>query len=359
MSADVDLELVRALQPDSGASSEARNQARAALLVAIGNTDNPGPQRARARLGLALLPSIGLIGAAVAVAAAIVITAGLNGGAGQPASAAAAMLQRAARVASASGGPRELGPGEYWYVHSRETVSSAVFPAKKGNRGHVLVIVDALTSYDRQDWIGVDKRGYYTTRIVRIQFLSAAAQKRWERDGRPAPLSVQGSSSLPADAFDRPYKQLLALPTNVDALYKVVQGDAGKGSAVWQRHEMFTVIGDLLRMDPIPARVRAALYRVAARIPGIQALGLTHDGLGRPALAIALNDTLYGQRDELLFDPRTASLLGETSVVVKPGPKYHVKPGTVRTGSTYITSGIVQRIGQHPGRQNQVGTPEP
>lgn len=93
------------------------------------------------------------------------------------------------------------------------------------------------------------------------------------------------------------------------------------------RHEMFTVIGDLLRRDPLPARVRAFLYRVAARIPGIQALGPTHDGLGRPALAVALNDTLYGERDELLFDPRTASLLGETSVVVKPGPKYHVKPG--------------------------------
>jgi hypothetical protein len=161
-------------------------------------------------------------------------------------------------------------------------------------------------------------------------------------------VNAPGTQPRPADGFDRPYKQLLALPTNVNALYKVVEDDAGEGSRAWQRHEMFTVIGDLLRMDPIPARVRASLYRVAARIPGIQALGVTHDGLGRPALAIALNDTLYGQRNELLFDPRTATLLGETSVVVKPGPKYHVKPGTVRTGSTYITSGIVQRLGQHP-----------
>jgi hypothetical protein len=103
-------------------------------------------------------------------------------------------------------------------------------------------------------------------------------------------------------------------------------------------------------MNPIPARVRAALYRVAAGITGIQTLGLTHDALGRPALAIALNDTLYGERDELLFDPRTASLLGENSVVVKPGSKYHVQPNTVRTGSTYITSGIVERIDQHPRR---------
>jgi hypothetical protein len=93
------------------------------------------------------------------------------------------------------------------------------------------------------------------------------------------------------------------------------------------------------------AKVRAALYLVAARIPGIQMLGATHDGIGRPALAIALNDSLYGMREELLLDPHTSALLGESSVVVKPPAKYHVKPGTVRTGSTYITSGIVDRIG--------------
>jgi hypothetical protein len=349
MSTDLDLELVRELHPAGDASPEARDRARAALLVAIGSRGEPRPQRARARLRFPLLPSIGLLGATVAAGVAIVIATGLNGGAGQPASAAAAMLQRAARVAAASGGPRVLRPGEYWYVHSRETTNGAVFLGKNGSHGHVLVIVNALTSYDRQDWIGVGRRSAFTTRIVGIRFLSAAAREQWKRAGRPAPLG-QGSSSLPADAFDRPYKELLALPTNVDALYRVVKRQAGKGSAAWQRHEMFTVIGDLLRRDPIPARVRAALYRVAARIPGIQALGLTHDGLGRPALAIALNDTLYGDRAELLFDPRTAALLGETSVVVKPGPKYHVKPGTVRTGSTYITSGIVQRIGQHPHR---------
>jgi hypothetical protein len=350
MSADVDLELVRELHPRSDGSREARDRARAALLAAVSQANDPRPPRRRARPRLPLLPSIGLLGAVAAVAAVIVIAVGLNGGAGQPASAAAAMLQRAARAAAAAGGPRQLRPGEYWYVHSRETTNGAIFPDRNGRPGHDLVIVDALTTYDRQDWIGVDKRGAYTTRIIGTKFLSVAARHQWERDGRPAPLSGQGRSSIPADGFDRPYKQLLALPTNVGALYNVVKGDAPQGSPAWRRHEMFTTIGDLLRMNPIPARVRSALYRVAARIPGIQTLGLTHDALGRPALTIALNDTLYGERDELLFDPRTASLLGENSVVVNPGPKYHVQPGTVRTGSTYITSGIVQRIGQHPRR---------
>ena len=348
MSADTELELIRRLHPVSDASGSARDRARTALLAAASAAAEPRRSRARTRLRLRLRPSIGLLGAALGTTAAIMIAAGLNGGSGQPAYAAAAMLQRAARVAAAAGGPRVLRPGEYWYVHTRETVNSAVFPTKNARRGRVLVIVDALTSYDRQDWIGVDKRGYFTSRVVGVTFLSAAAREQWVRAGRPAPLNAPGNEPRPADGFDRPYQQLLALPTNVNALYKVVKDDAGQGSPAWQRHEMFTVIGDLLRMDPIPPRVRASLYRVAARIPGIQALGLTHDGLGRPALAIALNDTLYGERDELLFDPRTATLLGETSVVVKPGPKYHVKPGTVRTGLTYITSGIVQKLGQHP-----------
>jgi hypothetical protein len=125
---------------------------------------------------------------------------------------------------------------------------------------------------------------------------------------------------------------------------------AGNGSAASKNAEIFTEIGDLLRYQPIPAKVRAALYLTAARIPGIQMLGLTHDGIGRPALAVALNDTSSGIRNELLFDPHTYALLGENSVVVKPPPAYHVKPGSVRTGSTYVTFGVVKRIGQVPSR---------
>jgi hypothetical protein len=54
-----------------------------------------------------------------------------------------------------------------------------------------------------------------------------------------------------------------------------------------------------------------------------------------------------GERAELLFDPRTAQLLGERYTVLKPGPKFHVKPGTVDYEATYISSAIVGRIGRH------------
>jgi len=117
--------------------------------------------------------------------------------------------------------------------------------------------------------------------------------------------------------------------------------DPARFAAVFDRHyeEIWAYLGR-----------RAGLYLVAARIPGIQVLGLTRDGIGRPALAVALNDTLYGERSELLFDPKTSALLGERTIVVKPPPKYHVKPGTISEGATYITSGIVERLGQVPSR---------
>lgn len=353
MSTDMDLKLVRELHPESEESSPARDRARAALLAQIATATGAPARRRRVGRRLPLLPSIGLAVAVAAAVAAVVIAAGLRGGAAQPASAAPAVLERAALTAKASGGPRELRAGEYWYEHSREIVNGAGFADTNHHRGG-LVIVDAVTVYDRQVWMGLDKRGLVKQRFVAVRFLSPAARRQWVRAGRPPASSAPLNIPLPADPFDPPYKQLLALPTNVDALYKVIEHRAGKGTpsgqrgTVWQRHEMLIVIGDLLREQPVPAGVRAALYRVAARIPGIEVAGLTHDAIGRPALAITLNDTFDGLRNELLFDPRTANLLAEASVVVKPPPAYHVKPGTMFGGITYMASGIVQQIGQLP-----------
>ena len=343
----IDLELVRELHPPS-AGPPARERARQALLASIESTAPPRRRRQRARPRLGLAP-LGVAGALAAVAVGIVVAVSLRGGAANPPPAAGVVLARAARVAEASGGPRQLRPGEYWYVKSIWTTAGASV-ADHAHPGASIQLPDTLSTYERQAWIGLDRLGRVESHVVgSITFLSAAARQQWIRAGRPRELPGY-NGSLPRNAFIRPYRQLLALPTNVDALWKLLYREAGTGAPGWKRHEMFTEIGDLLREDPIPAKVRAALYLVAARIPGIQVLGLTHDAVGRPALAVALNDTLYGERSELLFDPKTSALLGERSVVVKPPPKYHVKPGTVSEGATYITAGIVERIGQVPTR---------
>jgi hypothetical protein len=358
MTHDVDLELVRDLHPPAdepmvSAAAKGRERARVALMAEIERADIPqrrGWTFDRPRLRGRRLGPLGALGIAASLGVAVALALLLRGGAANPTSAAAAVLQRAAHAAAASGGPRQLRPGEYWYVKSYDTSAGALVAARPSVRGGLRVIVDALQTTERQVWLGVDRPGLIVTRVTRpITFLSVAAREQWIRYGRPRQITPTGRTLLPADSFIRPYRQLQALPSKVDALWRVIERGAGKGSPAWKRHEMFIEIGDLLREDPIPAKVRAALYLVAARIPGIRMLGVTHDGIGRPALAVALNDSLYGMREELLLDPHTSALLGESQVVVKPPASYHVAPGTVRTGSTYITSGIVERIGQVPG----------
>ncbi len=142
--------------------------------------------------------------------------------------------------------------------------------------GGLNTIVDALGTEERQVWIGVDKPGLILTRIMRpITFLSPAARRQWIRMGRPAEVAVPGRRvGLPRDAFIRPYRQLLALPVNAERMWRMLYREAGKGSAAWKRHEMFTEVGDFLREEPLPAKVRAALYLAAARIPDIRLLGL-------------------------------------------------------------------------------------
>jgi hypothetical protein len=354
VTADLDLDLVRELHPpaEHAGAGDARECARAALLAEIDRRPNRQPTSNHPRWRRPRLASLGALGVAAAVAAVaagVIVALSLRGGAANPPPAAAeVILRRAAIAAEASGGPRQLRPGEYWYVKSIWTIPGVQLAEPSGRGADT--IVNALATYTREAWIGLDRPGRVVSRVVGpITFLSAAARQQWIRAGRPRELPGYNGSLAP-NAFSRPYRQLLELPTNVDALWQLLYREAGLGSAAWKRHEMFTEIGDLLREDPIPPKVRAALYLVAARIPGIEILGLTHDAVGRPALAVALNDMLYGERDELLFDPKTSALLGERSVVVKPPPSYHVKPGTARSGATYLTSGIVERIGQVPHR---------
>jgi hypothetical protein len=82
-------------------------------------------------------------------------------------------------------------------------------------------IVRGLSTYERQAWIGLDRPGRSRAMSSgRRTFLSAAARKQWIRAGRPRE-SPGYNGSLQPNAFIRPYARLLALPTNVDALWQL------------------------------------------------------------------------------------------------------------------------------------------
>jgi hypothetical protein len=107
-----------------------------------------------------------------------------------------------------------------------------------------------------------------------------------------------------------PYSKLLDLPRDPEALYRRMHDAAVEcecGNGVDQ--ETFVIAGDLLRDNPIPTDLRAAVLRAAALIPGIELLDHQRDAAGRPGVGVAFDGV--GQRGVLIFDPKTYELLGE------------------------------------------------
>ena len=127
-----------------------------------------------------------------------------------------------------------------------------------------------------------------------------------------------------------------------DALWERLESDAEEGGS--SRYDrMFTRVGDSLRETAATSAQRAALYEVAARIPGVELLGRVTDRSGRPGLAVARVDEANATRHTLIFDPETSQLLGEEQAVVA-GNAFGYPAGTVVGYATYEPAAIVGSV---------------
>ncbi len=91
-----------------------------------------------------------------------------------------------------------------------------------------------------------------------------------------------------------------------------------------------------------PPKLRAALYRVASELPGVQLLGAVSDPIGRMGVGVAYTDQARGVRLELIFDPTTSALLGERDVVTSPRRSGIAAPsGTVFGYTAHVASRVV------------------
>jgi hypothetical protein len=134
-------------------------------------------------------------------------------------------------------------------------------------------------------------------------FLSPRDRDRWIAAGRPKlrePVTVTGLEPSPA----------LQLPDDADALYERLEGQAA-GHPEGVHEEMFVLVGDALRETAATPAQRAALYEVAAKIPGVQLLGEVTDPAGRRGIAVAMDHRVDGILETLVFDPETSMLLAE------------------------------------------------
>ena len=133
------------------------------------------------------------------------------------------------------------------------------------------------------------------------------------------------------------FVDLSGLPTDPDALLQVIEDRTIVGGPPGDA-ETFTLIGDLLRETYASPALRAALYEVAASLPGVELIGDVRDASGRPGVAVAYPHD--GTRNELIFDPETAVMLGESTVVTEVG-EMGLSVGTVVSSAVYLASGVV------------------
>lgn len=278
------------------------------------------------------------------IAASIVLALVLPAILGDPGGAdpaAAAALRHLADVAANQPAQAPPGPGQYVYTESVDTKYQTYSPG--GKQGSFLYGVP-LT---RQVWIGTDGSGRLKEAPSQITFLSAAGEAAWvaagspdlQYDWKPGSTSWGPGSARPLDLWNYPTD-----PAKLQAL--IASSDLEPGAPGpredWQT---FGIIGDMLRETYAPPALRAALYDIAANLPGVQFVGNTTDGAGRPGVGVAI--TRGNQTDELIFDPNTSQLLGETDTALTPiaaDPKMGttaMPAGSVLQDTTYLVSGVV------------------
>jgi hypothetical protein len=297
------------------------------------------PQQRRPRWGPRL--AIAACLAAAASAIALVVPGERESRLGTPEASAAETLRLAAK--SQQGGlPRPLRPGELFYVRTKTAWSMGGDVA-----GGYTVIQPGV----RESWVALDGARRWRTRPDGpVQFPGPRDRRRWEAAGRPdtgasSDHRVEPPKRGPFYLAAQPmtYADLLDLPREAQALYRRLRAAAVEcecGHSV--NHETFVIVGDLMRENPIPVDLEAALLRAAALIPGIKLIESERDVAGRVGVGVAVE--YAGHRSVLIFDRDTYELLGENERLLERKDYVDGDPGELISGSAVIESGVVDSM---------------
>ena len=136
---------------------------------------------------------------------------------------------------------------------------------------------------------------------------------------------------------DTTYRLLQSIPTQPDALLAYLK--AGKK---WTNDDPPTEIGDMIRETIMPPALAAALYRLAATLPGATLVPHATNVAGRAGIGIMWTSKTARQvyKNEWIFDKTTLRFIGEKTY----------DPGTGRlTGeSAIIQQAFTAKAGQRP-----------
>ncbi len=285
----------------------------------------PAPSRARRLRRRVTVPAVA--GAGAAGLATAVVMALLPGSPAAPLAAAAAVLDQAAATAAHQSAGPALGPGQYFYL---KTIETAEVYGGSGANGHGGAEMSASLlggpvylsdggrecTFVRQLWLARDGSS-------RLVYTPEAGQATSPAQGCHPFVQTESGNSGGSNPYFGPLDGS-SLPTDPAALEQAIAYRYGVAPDI----TMFALVSMFLESSPSPA-LRAGLYGVLERLPGIENLGPVTDRLGRHGISVGFPDgkALY----KIIFDPATSAVL-ETA-----GTEKGAQPGY----TVYVTSAVV------------------
>jgi hypothetical protein len=172
----------------------------------------------------------------------------------------------------------------------------------------------SLVSFRTQEWVSVD--GHREGLIHNI-YAPGSGKKNWM-----AVMATCGTGLVQTT-----YEWLKTLPTDPAALRSWIYAHPNGGNPPDQ--QAWNDVSDMLGSPLLPPKLAAALFRVAATIPGTTIVKGVRDAAGRPGVAVGRG------ADQLILDPQTYQLLGSRAVL-----KERIRGGPAKTvvSSTSILS---------------------
>lgn len=179
------------------------------------------------------------------------------------------------------------------------------------------------------------------------------------QDGRYYPITVgvpdgERPVGYPAGLNRPTYTWLASLPTGPDALLRrltdeIAADQDARDTPAEDRdpdQDAFDAIGELLQETLMPPKTAAALYKAAAKIPGVSVDSDAVDAAGRHGIGVARDNTRYGWRTAWIFDSATLEYLGERTYLIRDTTLG--KKGTLTGQTAVLERAVVDALREKP-----------
>ncbi|HEY7592047.1 MAG TPA: CU044_5270 family protein [Actinophytocola sp.] len=159
-----------------------------------------------------------------------------------------------------------------------------------------------------------------------------------KEEGR-TPCTTRGSWSSPNEEF------MASLPRDPDKLYAALRAVTADSRKSTPDMRALQIAADFLGSGLVPADLRAAMYRVLAKLPTVRVTEKFANLDGRKGTAFGVTD--QRERLDVIIDPASGRFIGKRSVVTVAD--HGLKPGSVLE-YTALDTAVVDGMGVRPAR---------